>query len=180
MKESTFPVTPALLVCAAFPILFLLAPDGIPCVNAGCGAAANASVINLGVPQCRVCSANLGSSEEITVQSCSVSKTTGKCEITASVAVRIKGLCSVGWYKFCFGGTPVECNNALALTGPNYPYYTTLSTTHGCTANVDLEVISIALRPSRGEWGEACDCTPLGGSTFDWDIYIGSGECDLP
>jgi len=182
MKEPAFPVTPALLVCAAFPFLFLLAPDGIPNVHATCGAAATGTVTGLGVTECRGCSADLDppNNEDIALQNCSVTKTTGKCEITASLDVSIRGQCSVGWKKFCFlDQGNVECNNGLALDGPNWPYFTTLSTTHGCTS--DNELMAIHLLPSRGEWGETCECTPLGSeSEFDWSIYIGAGTCDLP
>jgi len=141
----------------------------------------------LGVTLCRVCSPNTGSFEQVTLQNCSVSKTTGKCEITASVDVSIKGQCTVGWYKWCFLGDSSRCSIAAALAGPNYPYYTTISTTHGCSGDVDGdeddedELMSIELRPESTEgWGQPCDCTP--GGSFgqpDWGIYAGAGTCDV-
>jgi hypothetical protein len=179
MKSRWNVVTPSLLICAAFPILFLLAPDGIPCVYAGCGAAADGSVTELGVTQCRGCSANDAQDENIALQNCSVSKTLSKCEITATVDVSIKGQCSVGWYNWCFSDIAPQCSNALALNGPNWPNFTRISTTHGCTA--DQELMSIHLLPSRGEWGQTCECEPLGSQgQFDWTVYIGSGTCNLP
>lgn len=184
MKQPTFPVTPALLVCAAFPLLFLLAPDGIPCVHAGCGAAATGTVTNLGVITCRGCSAVLDSGENIGLQNCSVSKTIGKCEITASLDVVIQGQCDVVWHKWCFADfTNPECSISVALTGPSYPFYTNISTTHGCTS--DNELMTIELRPSVGELGsQVCLCEPLGFNPEPgediWVVYSSSGVCDLP
>jgi hypothetical protein len=177
MKDSSFPTTPALLICAAFPILFLLAPDGIPCVYAVCGDPAVGTVSNLGVNQCRGCSADDAQDENINVTNCSVSKATGQCEITASVDVRIKGQCDVLWRKFCFDQFGGQCGaTEMALQGPNYPYFTNVTKTHGCTG--DQELMAIWLVPSTGQLGKKCECTPLGGNQGD-PVYLGSGICNV-
>ncbi len=175
MKQPGFPITPALLVCAAFPFIFVLAPDGIPTVYAGCvGAPVNGTVINLVIEQCRNCAAFDTQDENISVSNCSVTKTIGKCEITGSVTLSISGQCDVLWDKFC--GMRCGFSPALALAGPATNQ--TISTTLDCS--LDQEFMDISLIQSLGEIGtQDCNCTPAG-TNQGQPLYSGQGTCDLP
>jgi len=179
MKGSSFAVTPALLICAAFPILFLLAPDGIPCVYAVCGDPQSGTAQNLAVMQCRTCSpTDMQNEEYINVRNCSISRGSAFCEIVANVEVKIIGACDVLWRKLCWNvnaGGP--CATEFALQGPTD--WTQISTSHRCSD--DGEVMDIELVPSQGQFldppgdfTQACACAPSGGD----EVYVGSGQCE--
>jgi len=176
MKQPGFPITPALLVCAGFPFIFVLAPDGIPTVYAACvGAPVNGTVINLVIAQCRNCAAFDTQDENISVSNCSVTKTIGKCEITGSVTLSISGQCDVLWNRSCF--TPCVGDPVLALAGPATSR--TISTVLDCGADQDL--MDIQLLPSMGQNNtKMCNCIPVGAPFQGDPIYSGQGTCDLP
>jgi len=102
MKGSSLSVTPSFLICAAFLVLFLLAPGSIPCVYARCGNPATGTVEDLEVVECVTCSADDAQDETINVTNCPVCRSASTCEITATVDVRIKGQCDVLWSKRSF------------------------------------------------------------------------------
>src|SRR5262245_30593172 len=175
MKQPWLPITPAVLVCAAFPVLFVLAPDGLPVVYAGCvGAPVNGTVTGLTMLDCRNCSSP--GTEGISVSNCSITKTVGKCEINASVTVSITTGCDALWYKAC-GAVPCGVNGfSLARQGPATNQ--TISTTLDCGADQDF--MELYLVQSQGENGtQACDCTPVGSSQGQ-PLLSGQGTCDLP
>src|ERR1041384_1013581 len=132
MKNSNLIVTPSLLVLIVAPVLFLLAPDGIPCVYAaGCTSgisAANSPTVDLAA----TCGATQGSTENIFVSNISLVGGGNQCELTASVDVHITGdsNCDAVWYKYCSTVT-LPCSGPVkAIDGPVST--TRISTSHRC------------------------------------------------
>ena len=99
MKRSFSALTPAALVAMAFPVLFLLVPDGLPFVYAVCGGGAGTAT-NPTVQFCRSCADNDPlENDSITVSSCSVSGSYNYCALTGQVTLSIATIdaCDVEW-----------------------------------------------------------------------------------
>jgi hypothetical protein len=174
MKGPTIVLTPALLVCVALPVLFLLAPDGIPCVYAGCaarsGTAMSPTILNV-----HTCQPNPGSTEKIPPPTnCSYTRSTSYCETYASLDVEIIGTtsCDVVWVKYC-GSTGCDpTDGTKALDGPTSQ--THIAASHNCNANDDQVVIELRGASSGDCTGcDTCECTSSGGKL----VFSGTATC---
>jgi hypothetical protein len=158
-------VSPAVLVLVAFPVLFILAPDGIPFAH-GCGSQATAGTItNFGYSGPRPCSSEGGDS--IFLDSMSATREYSYCRIYVSGWVTIntndEDGCDVYWEKWC-GDT--WCTDTLAAQGPVSSQF--ISTSAGCTNDQDVITINIKKDFSL------CNCA-ITGSLF---LYEAFGTCN--
>ncbi|MGH2625088.1 MAG: hypothetical protein ACRDHY_00375, partial [Anaerolineales bacterium] len=144
MNKLRNAVTPAVLIAAAFPLLFVLAPDGIPFAYAACGGPRNGTITNSAITVCRSCWPNQGSGDYIQIHSCSLTPTTGSCRLTASVTLSIEtsDTCETEWDSFC--ELNVCASNTLAIAGPCSSV--TVSHTLDCNAEGDDMIIQLSHR----------------------------------
>jgi len=169
LKAHVNPVTPAALVLAAFPLIFALAPDGIPFVWAGCGGPATGTVTGLEIQICESCVELGGSGEEIHVTSCSLYKSASTCQIKATMYITITGNCDALWRTFCQNGG--ICDSGTAAYGPVSDQYfeKTLDCTGINTSENEEMIIEVY-------GAQECDCRNTIGNRV---VYRGHGFCDL-
>jgi hypothetical protein len=151
----------------------MLAPDGIPFASAGCGGPLTGggipdSTINV----CRPCTQTYPGGDKITVHSCSISVTPGKCELGVEVSLTIEtpNSCDVAWAPFCLAGCGVggqTCGAGAGATGPTGP--TTISQQLDCNCNGDNMVVWL-------QHASNCDCTVNGGAGVT-TLVVASGTC---
>jgi len=169
MKRSFSALTPAALVAMAFPVLFLLVPDGLPFVYAVCGGGAGTAT-NPTVQFCRSCADNDPlENDSITVSSCSVSGSYNYCALTGQVTLSIATIdaCDVEWTANCSNqGGFCAGYPSFALSGPA----TNQTISHTLHCNGDGEIITLELQGKAN-----CKCASSNGDTR---VFGGSATCD--
>ncbi|MBI4601004.1 MAG: hypothetical protein HY721_03500 [Planctomycetes bacterium] len=94
---------------------------------------------------------------------CSVSATSGKCEITVTATLAVNQVgCVVKWKPRC---GIANCGNSTAGTGL---FNSSVSKTHGCVTSGD--VIYVAIGKETGD-GSCSTCTPL-------DVLVAQAICN--
>jgi hypothetical protein len=146
-------LNPCMLTLFAVPAFIFLLPDGIPFSYAGCGSALSPGKAAGGaVNKCEDCV--IDGSTEVDVSNCTLSTSSEKCEMTASVTIWVNYDCDVFWNTTCSG----NCGNTLAISGgPTGP--TSISKTHTCAAANDN--MTIALVRSTAQGRECHLCVPF-------------------
>ncbi len=169
-------LTPCLLVAFASPLLFVLAPDGMPFVYAVCVTTPVTGTVNgLTVDVCRGCSATFPSVDSISVSSCYASKTFNKCEITGSLVLTITednspaDGCNVTWFSDCVvPNVSVDACGQETITGPRTNFSTYKSV--ACDSADDRLLVTL----ERNGLGVICNCNTGGGAI----VFSALGECD--
>jgi hypothetical protein len=156
MQTNPAIATPIRLVLIAFPVLFVLAPDGIPHALAVCPSiAGTAHGAQAGCTTCTETSSN--PQEKIT---CSVTESSLFCRITGTVTYSILispypgNACDTLWQGWCGTPNPQVCDTVNGDTGPVTDI--TRSKTADC-GNLNDE-IGLSL-----EGAANCSCTTGGG-----------------
>jgi hypothetical protein len=160
-------LTPAMLVGVFSPLLFFLAPDGIPNAFAGCGVGQGITAINPTVSLCTRCSSNSGGYDDVQVTDCSASNT-GVCELSVSLKVTLSSPdgdgCEVHWAALCRQGlSSDQCGQQLAATAPvtNHPI------SHSQNCDTEGEEVVITLVPVN------CNCSTGGAN----EVFVATATC---
>ena len=159
---------PCRFVLLTLPAILLILPDGIPFLRAACNSVGTVGqVTNVAVATCTSCLIGCGgpTTAVATVTECTVSGSSTKCELSATVSFQIfTSGCVLEWTPSCAGGVG-NCTSAVedAATGP---FSGSDSKSFGCDSYSDAMVLDLNTQ------GTTCvNCTPV-------VLFRGTGSCD--
>jgi len=172
MKGFSGKLTPCAIVALFSPILFVVAPDGMPFVHAVCESTSG-TVTNTGIPIQRGCSPLTGSVDQVSAVSATQTTNEYICEMTLSVTFTIftSDGCTVNFAAMCPDpqGQPTACDSRAS-----YTWSGTYSDSFTGACPGDGDAMDVNLR-----FGANCSCSTGDSNPPTATVLVSAvGTCD--